>query len=126
MFVTNHGTYTSPEKSSPGPGGLGPSGECQPTRSTYIGKWYDFVCLNTNFHVEHHDFPNVPILAVPKLKKIAPEFYGEGCVSYGSGVWSTLVEAFRTPNWYSCMGVTTDGERLSSVLPAEEDVPAHA
>lgn len=72
-----------------------------------------FVCCNTNFHVEHHDFPNVPILAVPKLRRIAPEFYSEQCVSSGGGIWSTLVEAFRSPSWYSCMGVSGDGERLA-------------
>lgn len=47
MFVTNHGSVLD-EK----------SGECIPTSSTYAGRWYQLLTLNTALHTEHHDFPN--------------------------------------------------------------------
>mmetsp|Transcript_31066 Transcript_31066/g.28256 ORF Transcript_31066/g.28256 Transcript_31066/m.28256 type:complete len:199 (+) Transcript_31066:505-1101(+) len=31
--------------------------------------------LNVGYHVEHHDFPNVPWTKLPELKAMAPEFY---------------------------------------------------
>jgi fatty acid desaturase len=73
MFITNHGSSTQPrphEASSSVPAGLGKGavqgGGCQPTRSTYAGFWYDAICCNTNYHLEHHDFPNIPILLLPR------------------------------------------------------------
>ena len=65
----------------------------------------------------------MPIFSVPRLRALAPEFYGEKCLTSGSGVWRSLVDAFTTPNWYSCMGVTGDGARLSALL---NDDPASA
>jgi sphingolipid delta-4 desaturase len=31
--------------------------------------------LNVGYHNEHHDFPSVPWNNLPRLKKLAPEFY---------------------------------------------------
>jgi sphingolipid delta-4 desaturase len=35
------------------------------------------LCFNMGYHVEHHDFANVPWNNLPKLKKIAGEFYDD-------------------------------------------------
>lgn len=35
-----------------------------------------FVTLNVGHHNEHHDFPSVPWNRLPRLRVIAPEFYG--------------------------------------------------
>lgn len=112
MYITNHGSTTLPEG---GGGGLGPDGRCQPTKSTYAGWWYDFICLVTNYHVEHHDFPNVPLLRLPRLKAMAPEFYAEPVVRSGTNLWQTVVEVFERPQFYSCMGVSRDGLRLAAL-----------
>ena len=60
------------------------------SRSQYIGctvRSYLFVSLflfvkrNENYHVEHHDFPEVPNYLLPRLRRIAPEFY-DGLEAY--------------------------------------------
>lgn len=35
----------------------------------------NIVALNIGYHNEHHDFPDVPWMRLPELKKMAPEFY---------------------------------------------------
>jgi sphingolipid delta-4 desaturase len=51
----------------------------QPTYSVYYSdafEWlHPFLSLNINYHMEHHDFSNMPWNKLPKLRRIAPEFY---------------------------------------------------
>jgi sphingolipid 4-desaturase/C4-monooxygenase len=35
----------------------------------------NIIALNIGYHNEHHDFPEMPWTRLPKLKKMAPEFY---------------------------------------------------
>ena len=35
----------------------------------------NLVALNIGYHNEHHDFPDVPWSRLPRLKRMAPEFY---------------------------------------------------
>jgi sphingolipid delta-4 desaturase len=47
------------------------------------------LCFNMGFHSEHHDFPNVPWNNLPKLTRVAPEFYRD-LKSYRSWTWVLL------------------------------------
>lgn len=35
----------------------------------------NWLAYNVGYHNEHHDFPSVPWTRLPKLRKLAPEFY---------------------------------------------------
>ncbi|CAJ1345702.1 unnamed protein product, partial [Effrenium voratum] len=65
--VSNHGSARTAD------------GGCAPTSSLYVDEpwgWFDWVCMFSNYHLEHHDFPDVPLLKLPELRTRAPEFYG--------------------------------------------------
>lgn len=42
--------------------------------TSYYG-WLNLLCYNVGYHNEHHDFPSVPWTRLPKLHKLAHEFY---------------------------------------------------
>ncbi|MFP6780830.1 MAG: fatty acid desaturase, partial [Gammaproteobacteria bacterium] len=61
----------------------------QPGQETY--SYYgplNKTCFNMGYHNEHHDFATVPWNNLPKVRKIAPEFYNN-LVSYDS--WTAVL-----------------------------------
>jgi sphingolipid delta-4 desaturase len=51
------------------------------------------VTLNVGYHVEHHDFSNIPGRFLPQLRKLAPDYY-RNLVSHSS--WSAFLFRFIT------------------------------
>jgi fatty acid desaturase len=68
------------------------------------GHWFwDFAFLNSNYHLEHHYFPGVPLYRLPALQRALTPFYerrGFRWRTYGSLVRGWLVDN-RAPhtNW---------------------------
>ena len=58
-------------------------------------RFWDVVYLCSNYHLEHHYFPGVPLYNLPRLQKMLMPFYerhGIEARSYGSLLWGWLVE----------------------------------
>jgi sphingolipid delta-4 desaturase len=53
--------------------------------------------MNFGYHVEHHDFPSVPWYDLPKVRRLAPEFY-EGVHTYRSRL-RLLLEFVFSREW---------------------------
>ena len=58
---------------------------------SYYGPW-NILTWNIGYHMEHHDFPYVPCINLPKVREIASEFY-EDLPQHRSwfGVWKEFV-----------------------------------
>jgi fatty acid desaturase len=65
------------------------------------GHWFwDFVFLNSNYHLEHHYFPGVPFYNLPALQRALVPFYERKQMrwqSYGKLVYGWIVEP-RAPH----------------------------
>jgi len=99
MFVSNH-----PSLQSPG-------GGCQPTGSIYVGPWYDWLTAFSNYHTEHHDFPDVPMWRLRELRdEAAPFFADEAIAGARDGIWPTIRRCFAGRQFYACSltGVEAD------------------
>jgi len=86
------------------------------------GSWFwDFVYLNSNYHLEHHYFPGVPFYNLPRVQLALAPFYARKHMrwrTYGELVYGWLVEN-RAPhtNW--------DGEPLMRSVDGERSRPVH-
>lgn len=69
------------------------------------------VCFNMGYHVEHHDFANVPWAHLPKLKALAPEQY-DRLKSYRS--WTAVVWRFITDPRMSCYSRVVHPPRVAA------------
>lgn len=80
--------------------------EAQPTVSFYtppnpIGAALDAYMGWENYHVEHHDFPEIPMYALPALRRVAPEFY-DSLRTMPLLETSTLRELWGGDFFYAC------------------------
>jgi fatty acid desaturase len=60
------------------------------------GHWFwDFAFLNSNYHLEHHYFPGIPLYRLPEVQRALVPFYEKKQMrwqSYGRLVYGWLVE----------------------------------
>lgn len=78
-------------------------GDGQETHSCY-DRYLNPLLYNFGYHVEHHDFPNIPWNRLPKLRHIAPEYYAH-LTSYTS--WTAVMWRFITDPSICITGVMT-------------------
>ena len=73
-----------------------------PTQSTY-GFWGNLFGFNTGYHDEHHTFPVVPWIHLPKIKKIAPEYFNnENSQSYFYLWYKWFCSDFKNTFYRNC------------------------
>ena len=75
----------------------------------------NFLALNVGYHNEHHDFPSISWNNLPKLRKMAPEFY-DTLKSHSS--WSGLLWQFIFDKRYSVSGRVERVKGSGEVQPA--------
>ena len=102
MFVSNHPSLDARGDADGG----GSVGGCQPTASVYLGAWYDWLCCFSNFHTEHHDFPDVPAFRLRALRDRAAPYYSDDALAgCRDGWWETMRRTFDRRDFYACSGV---------------------
>ena len=73
-----------------------------PTQSTY-GFVENLFGFNTGYHDEHHTFPTIPWIHLPKVNKIAPEYFTSvNKKSYFSLWYQWLKSDFKSTFYRSC------------------------
>lgn len=92
----------------------------RPEQETY--SYYgpiNLVSFNIGYHNEHHDYPRVPWSQLPKLTKMAPEFYQPlyQHPSYVGLMW----QFFFDPNFTLQTRVVRQNRKVSKELEAEDD-----
>jgi sphingolipid 4-desaturase/C4-monooxygenase len=65
------------------------------TYSTY--QWTNIPFFNTGYHDEHHTFANVPWIYLPKIKKIAPEYFTNDNPDSYVQIWWLWAKSMFTP-----------------------------
>ena len=62
-----------------------------PETCSYYGP-LNAITFNVGYHVEHHDFPSIPGTLLPKVRKMAPEFYDSLCchTSWTNVLWKYI------------------------------------
>ena len=82
------------------------------------GHWFwDFVFLNSNYHLEHHYFPGVPFYRLPALQRALRPYYERKRMrwqSYGRLVYGWIVEN-RAP--HTDWSRQADAERAHVAAP---------
>ena len=72
--------------------------------------------VRSNYHTEHHDFPDVPAFRLRALRDAAPAYYADDALSgCRDGWWETMRRTFEGREFYACSGVG------SGSLPDEVD-----
>jgi fatty acid desaturase len=75
-------------------------GDCQPTSSVYSA-FATLICAGVNYHVEHHDFPAIPVTRLWRLRKIAREYYID--IPHYTGVLQVYRDLITSNDWvYGC------------------------
>lgn len=95
MFISNHPSYTSIEENG--------QKICQPTSSVYGSAVFDWICAFSNYHTEHHDFPDVPMWNLKEVRDQAPEFY-ESLEGADDSLVTVIRKSFRGRQFYGCNG----------------------
>ncbi|MEY2856854.1 MAG: hypothetical protein RLZZ74_1166, partial [Cyanobacteriota bacterium] len=86
------------------------------TYSTY--SWTNLPFFNTGYHDEHHTFPQVPWIHLPKIKDIAPEYFtNDNPHSYFQWWWRWAKSIFAPPgyNRYIPESKTVPGQSLDNI-----------
>jgi sphingolipid delta-4 desaturase len=89
----------------------------QPTNS-YYGP-LNWVSFNVGYHVEHHDFPNIPWTRLRRLGNIAP---GEYSPLFAFRSWTRLIMSYMTDERYRVAHYTGLGPVLGEAAAASSAV----
>jgi len=89
------------------------------------GSWFwDFVYLNSNYHLEHHYFPGVPFYNLPKLQKYLQPLYerhGMEYQTYGKVLYGWFIENRIPHTDWNCSGIVRE-PAASSDAPSSTQI----